>query len=127
MTRRRTLHALAGLSFLGILVTGTAAEQARLWEEPGPCDRDCLKGMVDTYIDAMVAGDPDAAPFSENVRYTENTQVLELGQGLWETATGASETFRIYVPDPVARQIGFMGLIHVGDENRFLALRLKVE
>ncbi|HEX6993618.1 MAG TPA: hypothetical protein VF339_05665 [Gammaproteobacteria bacterium] len=124
---RRRLHVLAGLSLLGLLVTGTAAGQARLWEEPGPCDRECLNRIADTYIDAMVAGDPDAAPFSDDVKYTENTAILEIGQGLWETATGASDTFRIYVPDPVARQIGFMGLIQAGPQSRLLALRLKVE
>lgn len=126
MTRTR-LYALAGLSLLGALGVGTAAGQARLWEEPGPCDRECLKGIVDTYIDAMVAGDPQAAPFADGVKYTENTEVIAIGQGLWETATGASETYRIYVPDPVARQVGFMGLIQSGDENHLLALRLKVD
>jgi hypothetical protein len=122
---KRTLHAVAGLSML--LAASTAAGQARLWEEPGPCDRDCLTGMVDTYIDAMVAGDANEAPFSANVKYTENTEIIEIGEGLWETATGASETYRIYVPDPVARQVGFMGLIQSGEQNRLLALRLKVE
>lgn len=126
-TMRRRLNALTSLSLLGILVTGSAAGQARLWEEPGPCDRNCLKSVVDTYIEAMVAGDRDAAPFSDRVRYTENTEIIEIGQGLWETATGASDTFRIYVPDPVARQVGFMGLIQAGEENHLLALRLKVE
>jgi len=127
MTMRTRLYSLAGLSLLALLGVGTAAGQARLWEEPGPCDRECLKGMVDTYIDAMVAGDRDGAPFSESVKYTENTAVLEIGQGLWESSTGASETFRIYVPDPVARQIGFMGLIQSGQQSHLLALRLKVE
>ena len=124
---RRRLYALTGLALLGTLVVSTAAGQARLWEAPGPCNRDCLKGMVDTYIDAMVAGDAQAAPFADDVKYTENTEVIDIGQGLWETASGASETYRIYVPDPVARQVGFMGLIQSGDENRLLALRLKVE
>lgn len=44
-----------------------------------------------TYIDAMIANHADAAPFADNVQFTENTEnteVIGIGQGLWETATG---------------------------------------
>ena len=75
----------------------------------------------------MVAHDPHAAPLADDVRFTENTKVLHIGEGLWASATGASKTFRIYVPDPVSRQIGFMGVIQTGETNNMLGLRLKVE
>jgi len=112
---------------LSILFAGQAAGQAMLWEKPGSCDRDCLKGIVDKYIDAMVANDTDAAPFSGSVKFTENTEIIDLGEGLWQNATGSSTTYRIYVPDPVSRQVGFMGLIQREDGNSLLGLRLKVE
>lgn len=113
--------------FLGIWTAGPAAGQARLWAEPGPCDRECLENIVDRYIDAMVAHDPDAAPLADDVKFTENTKVSSIGEGLWATATGASESFRIYVPDPIAEQVGFIGVIRTGDEYNELGLRLKVE
>jgi len=115
------------VSILSMSLPGWVGAQAHLWDEPGSCDRECLKGMVDTYIDAMVANDVGTAPFSSDVKYTENTEVLRLGEGLWESATAASQSFRIYVPDPVSRQIGFMTVVTAGDTNRLLGLRLKVE
>ena len=124
--KRMPRPAVAVLLF-GLTIAGQASGQARLWEEPGPCDRDCLKDIADTYIAALVADDPDAAPFADDVKFTENTEVLEIGEGLWQTATAASDTFRIYVPDPVARQIGFMVHVEQGDAHRLLAVRLKVE
>jgi hypothetical protein len=112
---------------LGVSIAGTAWGQARLWDKPGPCDRDCLKGVVDKYLDAMVAHDPKAAPFAANVKFTENAEVLSIGKGLWANATGASKAYRIYVPDPVSRQVGFLGVIQTGDTSNQLGLRLKVE
>ena len=114
-------------SLLSVLAAGQAAGQARHWDEPGSCDRDCLNEFANTYIAAMVTNDADAAPFSADVKFTENTEVLDFGEGLWESATGASETFRIYVRDPVSRQIGFMTVVEAGNAHRLLGLRLKVE
>ena len=123
----RTICAALCLSVLGIGPANQAAAQARLWEAPGPCDRECLKDIADRYIAAVVANDPDAAPLAADVKFTENTELLEPGQGLWAAATGASETFRIYVPDPVARQIGFMTVLETADGPAQLAVRLKVD
>jgi len=111
----------------GVSIAGTALGQARLWDKPGPCDRDCLKGVVDKYLDALVAHDAKAAPLAANVKFTENAEVLTIGQGLWANATGTSRTYRIYVPDPVSRQIGFLGLVQTGEMSNQLGLRLKVE
>ena len=131
MWRDRTMKSLfvsvACVFVLGTVATMPATGQARLWEEPGRCDRDCLNGMVDSCLDAIVAHDPDAAPLSSDIRYTQNTELLSVGEGLWETATASSATFRIYVPDPVARQVGLMGVLETGDSAVMLALRLKVE
>jgi hypothetical protein len=109
------------------LSIGLAQAQAHLWEEPGPCDRECLKGFVDSYSDAMVLHDPAGASLADTVKFTENTEILTIGQGLSSDATGASDTFRIYVPDPVARQVGFMTVIEAGHEHRLLGLRLRVD
>jgi hypothetical protein len=68
---------------LGLAIAGSAAGQARLWQKPGPCDRDCLKGIVEDYVDAMVAHDPHAATLADDIEFTENTETLPIGQGLW--------------------------------------------
>jgi len=51
------------------------------------CDRACLKGMITTYVDAMVAHDPSRLPLAANARFTEDSKDLKLGEGLWKTVT----------------------------------------
>ncbi len=72
------------------------------------CDRACLMGIADAYLAAVVAHDPKKAPMAANARFTEQAQVLQVGEGLWKTATEGPTTFKIAVPDPVAGQIGLL-------------------
>jgi hypothetical protein len=91
------------------------------------CDRDCLNGMVDTYIAAMLAHDPGKAPFAKNSKTVENIKRIQPGDGLWKTITAGPDKFKIYVPDPVSQQVGFMGMIEDGGKPAQLGLRLKIE
>jgi len=120
-----------GIAFCALLsgqsAAGQALGQARLWDDPGPCDRDCLIGLADDYVAALVAHDPASVPLADRVRYSENTVLLEVGEGLWQTATAGPEDFRIYVPDPVSRMIGYFNVMQSGGEPVMLGLRLKVE
>ena len=55
------------------------------------CDRDCLHGTITKYLDAMHKHDPKGLPLATKVRFTEDTQELKLGEGLWkniESLTG---------------------------------------
>ena len=52
-----------------------------------PCDRVCLEGIADQYLEAMVEHDASKAPFADNVIFTENTVKLPLTEGLWFTAS----------------------------------------
>jgi len=52
------------------------------------CDRECLRGMLTQYLDAMVAHKPSALPVAAKVRFTEDTVEKPLGDGLWKTASG---------------------------------------
>lgn len=57
------------------------------------CDRVCMKGMITKYVDAMVAHKPDSLPLAANLRFTEDSKDLKLGEGLWKDITRAG-TFR---------------------------------
>ena len=103
-----------------------ALGQARLWDEPGPCDRECLIDIADQYLAALVAHDPDAAPLADEVRFTENTELFEVGEGLWQSATAVPEDFAIYVPDPVSRMLGFIGMMEADGDTIQLGLRLRI-
>lgn len=91
------------------------------------CDRSCLEGFVDRYLDAMIAHDPSLIPVTRDVRLTENGQHLELGDGLWRSMVGRG-TYRLFVTDVDAGQVAFIGTIRE-DPNRptALALRLRIE
>lgn len=100
--------------------------------QEGECDRACLEGFVDRYLDAMIDDDPGAVPFADGARFTEHGQRLELGDGLWNTMK-AKGTYRLFVPDVEAGQVAFIGTIyedHRDPEQQtpaVIALRLRIE
>lgn len=116
MSRKFVLAALAALAMSGI----TAAHASDV------CGRACLDGMVDKYIAAMVAHDPQRLPLARRVRFTENGVELRLGDGLWATASAAGH-YKLYVPDPRDGQVGFFGTVYENGKPVLLALRLKVD
>ena len=94
---------------------------------PNACDRDCLKQLADRYVAAMVAHDPSRVPLARDVKMVENLQRIRPGEGLWKTASAAPSTFRIYVPDSVAQQVGYMAVLQEDGKPIQLGLRLKLE
>ena len=90
------------------------------------CDRACLNKLVDSYLAALVAHDPSRVPMAADVKFVENTVSMKPGEGLWKTASEAPTTFKIYVPDPVVGQVGFLGMMKEDDKPVELGLRLKV-
>jgi hypothetical protein len=93
---------------------------------PDPCGRACLKTLVDTYLAALVAHNPAQVPLAPNVKFVENVTAIRPGEGLWKTASAVPTTFKIYVPDPVAQQVGFIGVMQEGDKPVELGLRLQI-
>jgi hypothetical protein len=75
------------------------------------CDRSCLIGVADGYLAALVAKKPAAAPFASTIRMAENAKLIQPGEGFWKDVSGGPTEFRIYVPDPVSRQVGFVGMM----------------
>ncbi len=74
------------------------------------CDRVCLEDLVERYLDAVIVNRPAAVPLSASVRFTENGQRLEVGDGLWNTMA-AKGGYRIVISDVEAGQVVFMGTI----------------
>jgi hypothetical protein len=94
-------------------------------QTPARCDRDCLSGLVDRYLDALVARDPSKLPLSPDVRFTENGQRLEVSDGLWHTITGKGG-YRLDIADVEAGQAILMGTIREAGVPAILVLRLGV-
>jgi hypothetical protein len=116
---------LSAAVFLVIALVAAARAQT------GPCDRACLEGYVDKYLDAVIAHNPKLLPLSRNVKFTENGVRLDVGDAHWKTVTGKG-SYRLFVTDPEAGQVAFIGTIREEARNpegspSALALRLKVE
>ncbi len=121
------MNNLRGLKYLAgtMLLAGAMSAQA------ASCDRACLEGFVDRYLDALLAHNPAAVPLAANVRFTEDGQQLAIGDGPWRTLH-AKGHYRLFVTDPAAGQVAFFGTLE--EDNRdpakgtavLMALRLKV-
>jgi hypothetical protein len=83
----------------------------------GPCDRACLEGFVDRYLDAVIAHDPKRVPIAPNAKFTENGQRLNLGDGFWRS-TISKGNYRLFVTDVEAGQVAFIGTITEGATPR---------
>jgi hypothetical protein len=69
------------------------------------CDRQCLVTLMQKYLAALVKHDPTAVPFDKDVKFTENTANIPVGDGFWVTATGGPTGFQIFAADPVMQQV----------------------
>ncbi len=101
----------------------------------GDCDRQCLLGVLDSYLDALVANDPSRLNVSSNLKYTDNGVAAQLGDGLWKTAAGLDNEKRLDFADPVQKNVATQIVINeagggggCGDSGAVIyQVRLKVE
>jgi len=94
-----------GLLFFLSLATSAVAQPR---SAAAACDRACLDDIADRYLAALVAHDPSKAPMAPSAKFTEQANVLPVGEGLWKSAIEGPTTFRIPVADPIAGQIGLI-------------------
>jgi len=90
------------------------------------CDRTCLNDYADQVLAAFVAHDASRLPLARQVKYTENGQQLQLGDGLWDTASAVGD-YKIYADDPEAGEVMFMGTMLENGAPIIINLRVKVE
>jgi hypothetical protein len=108
---------------LAVCFTAHLSAQSR--PAASPCDRSCLEGFVERYLEALVAHDPFGLPLAPTVVFSENSQRLPVGDGLWNTATGLGE-YELTVSDPEAGQVGFFGTVRENGTLVAIALRLAI-
>src|SRR5689334_20572178 len=125
----RSNNYVAMLAALSAALAGAAALAQQKSGAPratAVCDRGCLNALVDSYFAALVAHDPKKVRIAANARFVENVTPMKPGEGLWKTASAVPTTFKIYVPDPVSQQVGFLGVMEEGGKPVEVALRLKL-
>ena len=112
---------LSGAAALGLgALPASASAQAR------KCDRQCLTATMDAYLAAMKAHDPSRLRLDVSVKYTENGQRLNVGDGLWRTFT-QGPLYRLDVVDVERGQIAVLGILEEGDNRNFFSTRIAVE
>lgn len=112
--------------FAAALLLASVASTQGVAVAAASCDRACLNRMVDSYLAALVAHDPSKVPIAPSAKFVENTVPKKPGEGLWKSATAVPTTFKIYVPDPTAQQVGFLGVMTEDNKPIELGLRLKL-
>jgi hypothetical protein len=119
---------IAALAIAAAVCLGSLT--ARVSGSTGPiplnCDRACLENLVDQYLKAVAAHDPSKLPLSKDVKYTENYQVIDVGDGFWKTAEGVGN-YRHVFADPEFGQVAVMGTMREAGTNILMSVRLRVE
>jgi hypothetical protein len=110
-------HILAGV----ILSLAGAQAQA------AGCDRACLSDLMNRYLAALDAHDPQRLPLARGARFTENTVPLKLGDGFWQTIDRGSQstTSRLVIADPATSQVAFYGAATENGHGVLFGVRLK--
>ncbi len=104
---------------LGLLILCAAAASA------ADCDRACLKNTMTAYLNALVAQDPSKAPLAPNVRFTEDSKDLKVGEGFWKTATALGDYRQDFI-DVKEQVIASHVTVEESGKRALCTVRLKV-
>ncbi len=124
---RLALSALA----LGAAMSATAPALAQAPGEASAvadtsCMYDCLIGMVEDHMEALVARDPSRLPLAGDLVFTENNVPLQPGEGLWGTVEGADEN-GLVVADETTGHAAWFGSVRENGTAAFYAVRIHVD
>jgi len=90
------------------------------------CDRECLRGFLTQYLNAVIAHRPETLPLANNTRFTENTASMKIGDSdLWKAAT----TIKPYRQDILDVREGVAGthvIVEEAGKPVMLVVRLKI-
>ena len=113
------------LAFGALAALGFAADRTA-WAQSAPCDRECLRGTMTSFLYALLEHDPSQLPIADTVRVTEDAVEKPLTEvSLLNTVTG----LRGYRQDIIDERAGMAGTNVVVEESGapvLLVVRLKV-
>lgn len=117
---------LAALGAAVTLLAGPAALAQPAAIIPPVCDRTCLNGFLDRYMQALAAKDPSRLPLTREARYTENGSVLRLGDGLWGTIDSLGD-YKLTFVDPATQEAGAFFTVRESGREAIVGVRLQIQ
>ncbi|MBX5461424.1 MAG: hypothetical protein IRZ28_10085 [Steroidobacteraceae bacterium] len=112
--------------FYPVHASASAIPQAAPDPSAAPCDRECLIGFADRYMEALVRRDPGSLPWAPVVRFTENSVPLMIGEGLWGSIRKKWAN-PLRIADPSTGNVVWFGVIEEHDAPAYYGMRLKVQ
>jgi hypothetical protein len=109
------------------IVADLFAAQAAVSSVTSPvCDRDCLRGFITQYLNALIAHKPTDLPLAGNVRFTEDTVQAKLGESpLWKNASRL-RPYRLDILDVRQGVAAAQAIVEESGGPVMLMLRLKI-
>jgi uncharacterized protein (TIGR02246 family) len=90
------------------------------------CDRECLRGFITQYLNALLVHQPTDLPLAANVRFTEDTVEMKLGESpLWRNASQLGP-YRLDVLDVRQGVAASQAIVEESGLPVMLMLRLKI-
>ncbi|MGC3980398.1 MAG: hypothetical protein QM808_03975 [Steroidobacteraceae bacterium] len=91
------------------------------------CDRSCLEKFVSDYAAALVKQDSSSVKAATNIKVSENSVAVKLGEGPSWKGIKSFKSQPQYVSDTKSQEAGYMGVVDNNGEDAILALRLKIQ
>ena len=89
------------------------------------CDRECLTGFANRYMDALAAKNYRTLPWAKTVKYSENNVPMMIGDALWGTISAHSAG--LVAADPGSGNVSWFGVVEEHGAPAYYAMRLKIE
>ena len=92
---------------------------------PHSCWQQACNGA---YMNAIYKHDPKLVPpLARDYRMTENTGVMEVGEGMLWRRTMQPTSFNLYIADSTNGQVALQARVMMQGQNTLIAVRLKVD
>jgi hypothetical protein len=106
-------------------LTGLALASLASTAQAQSCDADCMTGIANRYMDAVVKHDPWGLPWADRVGYAEHGTKLRVGEGSWVTIDKRG-TAPLVVADPENGHVVWIGSVEDHGQPAFYAMDMAI-
>lgn len=119
MNSKISLRNLLIISLVGFLAACQSTNSTNT------CQRDCLVTIADNYLDSLTKQSATSLSLSNNIKITNNGELVEVGEGLWKTVSGIQ--FKELFADAKSKQAAGLAVLSEGGSDLLLAFRIKID